>query len=195
MMTWLSKLVISFWSFLGQYQKKFLRCLHLILVVLVITQILNSNGMGLSLSQKIKPEITSELFTWMHISIGITLLCLCIVLTIYCLLTRGFRYFYPYLWGDFTQIIRDLKILTHFKLPESEPGGLATCVQGLGLGALSLVVLSGFAWLALWLSDSSWALDMKDIHKTLTGLIEVYIIAHGGMGVLHFIQWRHRKPE
>lgn len=195
MASWLSKLVGSFWSFLGQYQKLFLRCLHLTLAALIIVQILNSNGMGFTSSQQIRPEITTELFTWMHISVGITLLCLCVVLVIYCLSTRGFRYFYPYLWGDFTQIIRDIKTLTRFKLPESEPRGLATSVQGLGLGALSLVVLSGFTWFMLWRSGSAWALDMKDIHKTLTGLIEAYIIAHGGMGLIHFIKWRYGKTE
>lgn len=136
MTTWLSKLIASFWSFLGQYQKLSLRCLHLTIALLVIVQILNSNGMGFTSSQQIQPEITSELFSWMHISIGITLLCLCIVMLIYCLSTRGFCYFYPYLWGDFAQITSDLKTLARFKLPESKPRGLATCVQGLGLGAL-----------------------------------------------------------
>ncbi|AJJ10245.1 prokaryotic cytochrome b561 family protein [Yersinia rohdei] len=193
MATWLSTLAGSFWSYLGQYQKLFLRCLHLTLAALIIVQILNSNGMGFTSAQQIQPDITTELFTWMHISIGITLLCLCVVFVIYCLSTRGVRYFYPYLWGDFTQIVRDLNTLIRFKLPESEPRGLATSVQGLGIGALSLVVLSGFTWFILWQSGSAWAADMKSIHKTLTGLIEVYIIAHGGMGLIHFIQWRYNK--
>lgn len=188
-----STLIGSFWHFLGLYQKFFLRCLHIAIAILVIIQIINSNGMGFTPTQQVRAALLTEFFTWMHIAIGITLLCLCVALVVYCLATRGFRYFYPYLWGDFIQIRRDLKTITRFKLPESEPRGLATCVQGLGLGALSLVVISGFAWFVLWRLNSAWAVDMKHIHKSLTGLIEFYIVAHGSMGILHFIMWRFGK--
>ncbi len=63
MATWLSTLAGSFWSYLGQYQKLFLRCLHLTLAALIIVQILNSNGMGFTSAQQIQPDITTELFT------------------------------------------------------------------------------------------------------------------------------------
>ena len=117
----ISTLIGNFWHFLGLYQKFFLRCLHIAIAILVITQILNSNGMGFTPTQQVRSDLLTEFFTWMHIAIGITLLCLCVALVVYCLATRGFRYFYPYLWGDFTQIRRDLKTITRFKLPESEP--------------------------------------------------------------------------
>lgn len=91
--------------------------------------------------------------------------------------------------GRFSQISTDIKMLIKFKLPDSSPKGLATSIQGLGLGALTLVVLSGITWFILWLQYSSFANETKNIHKTLTGLIEAYIIGHGAMGLLHFILW------
>lgn len=36
--------------------------------------------------------------------------------------------------------------------------------------------------------------EALQIHKTLTGLIEVYIFGHGFMGLVHFILWYRNKP-
>lgn len=56
-----------------------------------------------------------------------------------------------------------------------------------------LVVLSGTAWFILWLQGSPYAGEIRNLHKTLTGLIEAYIIGHGAMGLLHFIVWLRKK--
>lgn len=38
--------------------------------------------------------------------------------------------------------------------------------------------------------------DIKGIHKMLVGLIEVYIIGHGGMGLLHiYILTKDEKTD
>lgn len=89
-------------------------------------------------------------FTLAHISIGKILLALSILLMGYCLKRRGCRYFYPYLWGDITWFRQDICTLLTRKIPE----GLATSVQRLGLGALTLVLLSGASWFVLWQFDS-----------------------------------------
>lgn len=72
-----------------------------------------------------------------------------------------------------------------------KPRGLASTVEGLGLGALLLVVLSGTLWFVLWILDSPYAYDVMQAHKSLTGLIEVYILGHGFMAILHFISWKY----
>jgi len=65
----------------------------------------------------------------------------------------------------------------------------------MGLGALALVVLSGTAWFVLWQMGSPLTHRVKDWHKALTGLIEVYIIAHSCMGVLHFYLWYRQYQD
>ncbi|UAN45235.1 cytochrome b/b6 domain-containing protein [Serratia sp. JSRIV001] len=186
----------TFWHFLSLYQPLSLRCLHILIAFLIVGQILNSNGMELTATEQLASATIPRFFTLMHTSIGLTLLALSVVLIGYCLRRRGLRYFYPYLWGDIAQLQQDIHTLLKRQLPEANPKGLATSVQGLGLGALSLVVLSGASWFVLWQMGSPLASIVKDWHQTLTGLIEVYLIAHGGMGLLHFAVWYwQRRPR
>ncbi|MGL4269059.1 MAG: cytochrome b/b6 domain-containing protein [Plesiomonas sp.] len=184
------RLFSDFWRYLGQYQHVFVRILHLTLAALVILQILNSNGMHFTAEQRIGPGLLTTLWVWMHIVLGCTALLLGVLLTLHCLFSRGLRYFFPYLWGDMTQLKADFSSLWQRRLPESAPGGLAPCIQGLGLGALLLVAGTGFTWFVLWRTGSVWAPDLKSLHKALTGLIEAYIIGHGGMALLHFFFWQ-----
>ncbi|MEQ4690506.1 cytochrome b/b6 domain-containing protein [Providencia manganoxydans] len=179
----------SVWKFFGLYQIHTVRILHMLILLLVITQIIISNWMDVSNTGYIPTSGYIFYFTWLHIIVGISLLFFTAFLITICLSNRGLRYYFPYLWGEFSQINDDIKILIKFKLPDSSPKGLATSIQGLGLGALALVVLSGITWFILWLQDSTFANEAKNIHKTLTGLIEAYIIGHGAMGLLHFILW------
>lgn len=95
MMSRLSTLFPLFWRYLGTYQKPFLRVLHFIIMLLVIVQILTSNGMGFNQQQQIRPGLSYDIFTWMHIGIGLLMVLLTLVLTLYSLSTRGLRYFSP----------------------------------------------------------------------------------------------------
>jgi len=174
----------NLWHFLALTQPLFLRYLHGIIAVLVLSQIITSIGIFFTPSDGLYGT-----FTLMHISTGLLLLVLSFVLVIYCFKYRGLQHYYPYIWGDFSQIRQDIRILLARELPEASPRGLATSVQGLGLGALVLVVLSGFFWFMLWVIDSSFAPVVREWHKGLTGLIEVYLVGHGVMGLLHFSCW------
>ncbi|MGG7670143.1 cytochrome b/b6 domain-containing protein [Yersinia sp. J1] len=185
----------TFWAYLAETQSKPLRVLHLTIALFVIVQIVNSNGVQLDALAQANASGMSFFFTWMHIVIGITLFLLTLSLTVYCLVSRGIKYFYPYLWGDFSQIRQDLKQMMNLGLPAASPKGLAACVQGLGLGALLLVVLSGLSWFILFRMDVPWATEVLGLHKTLTALIEVYIFAHGGMGILHLILSHYMKKR
>lgn len=188
-MQFIYKLPKTVWDYLALNQPLFLRGLHGVIALLVIGQLLNSNGMALTSTHQLTSAALPRFFTVLHFSMGLVLLVLSVVLIGYCVQRRGVRYFYPYLWGDWVQLKQDMRILFRGELPPAEPKGLATCVQGLGLGALSLVVLSGASWFVLWQLDSSFAEMVKRWHETLTGLMEVYIIAHGGMGLVHIALW------
>ena len=93
----------------------------------------------------------------MHITTGLALLILSAILIVYCIMLRGLRHYFPYLRGDTAQIRRDVRTLLNRRLPDASPRGLAASVQGLGLGAVALVVLSGAGWFMLWLLDSPLA--------------------------------------
>lgn len=184
-------LLKSIWDFFALYQTKSIRIFHLLVLILVILQIIISNGMSISSNGTISHQPVYFIFTWMHILIGISLLFLSTILIFICFRTRGIRYFYPYLWGDIIQIKLDVKTLASFQLPQVLPKGLAATVEGLGLGALLIAILSGIIWFILWISKSSYSYDAEQMHKSLTILIDIYLIGHCLMGLLHYLYWKY----
>lgn len=170
------------------------RYLHYSILLLVLLQIILSNFTEINDAGAIGKNAIDYYSTWAHISVGLSLVFLAIVFTVVELSKHGFAYFYPYLSGDLSQLKSDLSQLKSLQLPEVSPKGLAAVIQGLGLGAILLVVLSGMIWFVLWSYDLAFANDVKEIHKSLTGLIEAYIIGHGGMGLMHiFIAFKKQK--
>lgn len=180
-------------QFMRIYQSPAVLILHFIIIISVILQIVISNWMSVSVTGVIPASGYRLFFTWMHIITGLSFWVSGTLLIALCFHQRGIKHYYPWAFGCFSQIATDCRAMLHGKLPESAPGGLATSVQGLGLGALMLVVLSGTAWLILWAAGSAYAGEIRNLHKTLTGLIEAYIIGHGAMGLLHFIVWLRKK--
>ena len=63
------------------------------------------------------------------------------------------------------------------------------------LMALLLVVLSGLIWFILWRNGSSFAGLALETHKNVTLLIELYLIGHGCMALLHFFVWQRNKAR
>ena len=183
------------WQFLGFFQKPYLRFLHAIIAVLVILQILSSFAMHMLSSGQINPALSSWLASWYHILSGLLVVILRLLLAADSLTKRGFHYFFPYLWGDTEQLKKDIQASLRFKMVPPRPKGLATAVQGLGLGALLLVVLSGLIWFILWRNGSSFAGLALETHKNVTLLIELYLIGHGCMALLHFFVWQRNKAR
>ena len=175
------------WTFLGFFQPPLTRILHALVVLGVGVQILT----GLVFASLPAPADHTVL-PW-HVWPGLVTLVLALVLTAHSLATRGLRRFFPYLWGDFKQIRVDLDAIRARKLVAPRPGGLATAVQGLGLGALLLATGSGGLWLLcsrLGLPDFAHA--ARSAHQGLVLLLELYCLGHGGMALLHFAVWRKR---
>ena len=172
-----------------------IRYLHYLILLFVVYQIvISSNLLEISDDGVISHNIIEYYGTWSHIIVGLLLLLLAIIFTVVELSRHGFKYFYPYLYGEISQLKSDINQIKSLEIPEPEPKGLAAIIQGLGMGALLLVTLSGATWFLLWLYDSSLVNDIKDLHELLTGLIEAYVIGHGGIGLLHiFIAYRGQK--
>ncbi|PIZ04251.1 MAG: hypothetical protein COY58_05250 [Gammaproteobacteria bacterium CG_4_10_14_0_8_um_filter_38_16] len=176
------QLMKAFWDYLGNLQSKMVRFIHISIAFLIISQIIVSNFMIIDYRTN-----RLNIGTWIHVSTGFLIFILFFIFFILSIQKRGVSYFYPYLFNHFFQLKEDVLSLFKLKLPAVKPGGFAPIVQGLGFGALVLVLVSGLLWFVGWNLNWTDAKYIQSWHKTLTGLVEVYIIAHGVMGIFHFL--------
>ncbi|MET3068865.1 cytochrome b/b6 domain-containing protein [Atlantibacter hermannii] len=163
----------------------FFRLLHIIVAVLVLLQIVNANFIESELDGESGLTIA---ITWFHFISGFALLTLGIVMLIWMLTQRGFRYYFAWLTLDFSGIAEDFKVVKSFRLPEAHAGGVAALIQGLGVLALLGVAACGGLWFVLnTASGTPVALtrDVLHLHKFLTVFIETYFWGHGAMGLFH----------
>jgi len=152
--------------------------------------------MGFTGNGEISKKTVEYFGTWIHIGTGLSLLPITFIFIYIELKRHGITYFFPYCYGNFSQLKEDIQQLKQFKLPDPSAYGIAAIVQGLGLGALTLVVLSGLTWFLSWIYMAPWSDSIKEFHELLTGLIEAYIVGHGGMGMLHlFFKVKNQKNQ
>lgn len=180
------------WKFLGFFQKPFTRTLHAAIVVLVAMQLLG--GLGVT-TIMIDYSFIDGLPLWGHAANGTLILTLALVLTAHSFYRRGLAHFFPYLFGNMTQLRSDVVDSLHFKIIGPRPGGLASSVQGLGLGALLFTALSGAAWLLLACTDSPLAGISIDFHPVAATLLTIYLAVHGAMALLHFTVWQKKMQK
>ncbi len=174
-------------EYLRERQPPVVRFLHITILCLVLSQIIVSNFMGFTDNGEVSKKTIEYYGTSIHIGTGLFLLPIAFVFIYIELKRHGIKYFFPYLYGNYSQLKEDLQQLKQFKLPEPRAYGIAAMVQGLGLGALTLVILSGLTWFLSWIYMAPWADSIKEFHELLTGLIEAYVVGHGGMGLLHLL--------
>ena len=168
--------------------------MHYTVLLLVIFQILGSEFLDVH-DGVISSKVIEFLGTWLHIIVGLLLFVVALIFIIVELSKHGFSYFFPYLFKDTSQLKSDINQIKKMKIPELAPKGLAAIVQGLGLGALFIVVASGTLWFVVWIDNPLGAHALKEIHETLTILIEAFVVGHGSMGLLHlFMVYRKQKP-
>ena len=174
----------------------FFRALHIIVAVLVLLQIISSN---LTESDALSDYTLTGFVTWFHIVSGLSLIALGVVMLVWMLTQRGFRYYFAWLTLNFRGVIEDIKMLMSFRLPEAHAGGIAALVQGLGVLALLGVALCGGFWFALnTIPGASPVLTetIQHLHKFLTVFIETYFWVHGAMGLLHiFLTIRSQRKN
>ncbi|MCL2913623.1 cytochrome b/b6 domain-containing protein [Shewanella corallii] len=161
--------------------------LHAIVMSAVLLQLLSSFFMHVHVDTPLTKLTPVD---WYHVFAGLGLLVLAPVFMALLLKRRHLRDLYPWLFGQFQQLKTDLRILKGLSLPDAQPGGLAACLEGLGLLALLLAVFSGAFWLAGITLGWQTAPDLLGLHKALVGLIEAYVWGHGGFALLHLLVWR-----
>ena len=177
------------WRFLGFFQSPWLRLLHAMVASLVIVQYLT--GLEAHIGAVYRGLMRAICTDW-HVIAGLFLFALVQVFVIGSLQHRGLRTLFPYLWGDVKRLKEDVAATLHGKFVPPRPGGLASCVQGLGLGALLLAAYSGAAWFAAWVLDLPVTRALIELHKTLVPLVGVYALGHGAMALSHFVIWQRK---
>lgn len=176
------KIVSDFYQFIRKHFSIVEAIIHFSIAFLIIIQILDSYFIHNN-----HQTYTLGVGTWFHLIVGCMLTFLIIIFLIMLFRKRGFKYYFPYLFGHFSVLFYDLKLLFKFRLPQSKPYGLASIIQGLGLCALLAVLLSGFLWLIAFKLNFQDEESLKHLHKFLTTFIEIYIFAHGAMAIFHFL--------
>lgn len=173
------------WLLLPHREFPGFRVLHFAIAILILSQIINSNLVS---TDALDETGTDNIVTWFHILSGAGLIVLGILLMLWMLHKRGVRYYYSWLFLDFSGIKYDINTLKRFSLPDAHHGGIASTIQGLGVLALLAVSLSGALW---FVCDYFSILTVANtdliitLHRFLTSFIEVYFFAHGAMGILH----------
>lgn len=171
--------------YLNERQAPAIRFFHIVVLLLVLVQILLSSVVDFNDNGTVSSHVFQFYGTWAHIVMGLILIPLAIIFIVIEFKNHGFNHFYPYLSGDNQQLKVDFSQLKQLKVPEPESKGIAAIVQGLGLGALVLVLLSGGIWFYAWTSGYFYANDAQAIHSFFTGFIITYFFAHGLMGLWH----------
>ncbi|MFK8260487.1 cytochrome b/b6 domain-containing protein [Erwinia sp. AnSW2-5] len=170
------------WNALPHAGSPVFRMMHIIVALLILTQIINSNFIE---SEAIDEQGLTSIITWFHIISGFGLIFCGIFMMAWMLNIRGARYYFSWATFDISGIVADVKTLMRFQLPEAHAGGIAASIQGLGVLSLLGVSVSGALWFLLNAAQNPLASSLMHWHKNLTSLIEIYFFAHGAMGLLH----------
>ncbi len=179
------------WKFTGFFQPKIVQKLHAITTILIIFNIF----VGFLVAETSFPTVTSYWIItlgWTHTILGFCIGISGVLLIITSIYHKGLKHFFPYLWGEYTQLIEDIKASLKFKLIPPKSGGLAATVQGLGLGALFLTISTGILFFICWKEDYMAMYFFKELHGTCAILLAFYLLGHGGMAILHFIDWQRK---
>ncbi|WP_185702297.1 MULTISPECIES: cytochrome b/b6 domain-containing protein [unclassified Desulfovibrio] len=167
------------WRFLGFFQPPLLRALHAATVILVIAQFLT--------------------FFWgcsdAHMQLGLAACAAGFSLAVCGLWKRGPGNYFPYMFGDFAQLGKDFAAIRGGNIHIApRPRGLATTVQGLGLGALVMSLATGF-WLYLGWESGDVTPEALTAHSVFAWLMLAFLAGHGGMALTHFAAWQKNTAK
>ena len=110
------RLVHMFWSYFREAQPPLVRVVHMIALVLVLVQLLSSNLIRFDAAGHVSGSPFFFMGSWAHFSFGIVLVLAGFLFMFLEIARYGVRYFFPYLWKDFSQLKADLKTLCSRRL-------------------------------------------------------------------------------
>ncbi|MGR5235654.1 cytochrome b/b6 domain-containing protein [Vibrio alfacsensis] len=161
------------------------RYLHFAVLFWVLLQLLSSSLMHVHGDTELN-QISDLAF--IHIYSGLVLLPVSLIFATKVIMRRKIQDLYPWLSGHYQVIKEDAESLLKLDLPEAKPSGLAATIEGLGILALILAVVTGSVWyLTVFTSGpSEWLLS---IHKLSVTFIQIYFFGHALFAMLHLAQW------
>lgn len=159
------------------------QCLHAAVIIWVLTQFISSAFMT------VKGEMPIDQLAWfnfIHIYSGAGLFVLALIFSAVVIKRRKLMDLYPWAFGRTKIIKADIKTLCAFKLPKARAAGLAASIEGLGILALWLALVTGALW---YLYSTTYGPSplLLNAHRLLVTFIQVYFIGHGAMALLHFV--------
>ncbi|GIU24124.1 cytochrome b/b6 domain-containing protein [Shewanella schlegeliana] len=161
------------------------KSLHFVVMIGVLLQLISSSLMHVHGDTPLNK--IAEL-AFIHIYLGIVLLPLGIIFAIKVIMRRRLFDLYPWLFGRYEGIKEDAESLLKGSLPEPKPAGLAASVEGLGLLALLLALVTGAMWF-LVVNISGPNELLLSVHKLAVTFIQIYFFAHGAFALLHLFKW------
>jgi cytochrome b561 len=163
------------------------RALHLVLLLAVAHQLLNSEFMS-------RPEHgapASVLFV-MHEYVGLASFGVVLAFWVWTLIRRGetrvdtlFPWLFPARMREIFTEITGAAGLTGMELVERAGAILAGAVHGLGLLVVSGMAVTGTVY--YFTTGTPLAEQVLDLHRLIANLMWAYLIGHGGVAVLHHL--------
>lgn len=101
----------------------------------------------------------------------------------------GLRNLFPWFGNSRQQVVNEARAVLKGKLPEGgNRGGLVGLIHGLGLLAVTGVVLTGGALFVLFPENGEpgvIAEAIAELHEGVAALVWTYWLGHGGMAIIH----------
>ena len=107
-------------EYFRERQPPMVRWLHMTILCLVLSQIVVSNFMGFADNGEVSRKSVEYFGTWIHIGTGLFLFPTTLVFIVIEIRRHGMKHFFPYVYGDFSQLKKDLQQLKRFELPEPD---------------------------------------------------------------------------
>lgn len=126
-------------------------------------------------------------WVWSHLILGLVALALTLSFSVTCLTQGRLRQYFPWAFGRFKSLLRDLGGLLRLKMPGNEGGGLFSVIKGLLLLALLATGVTGALW--WWTAGSSDAVTWRFWHVATVPWLVGLLVAHILATVAHIIQF------
>lgn len=168
------------------------RLLHMVIAVLVISQVTISEFM--TAPGKNRAE---DLLFEIHEYTGMVTFLLILGLWAYTFLRpRGTRpgLLFPWFSGQARSALwadgkHHLQAFRQFRVPDHVPNGsFASAIHGLGILLIALMATTGVTWfIGIQLGDmaTSWAEAAKEVHEIASNLVWAYLIGHAGFALIN----------
>ncbi len=165
------------WKFLGFFQTPFLRIWHCLAILFVLVQLL----------------MFWYLLSEGHVDRGLLLVPFICIFLFVSFKRRGVKFFFSYLWGDISQLKKDIHLYKQGLAIAPRSGGLPGLIQGLGLLFFFVTVFSGFCLYLSYEHAFDFSFDFYALHSHAALALFFYFVIHAYISIRHFLFWKRAQ--